>query len=75
MTRGFLFIVKLREREGHRFDSGRSLKGYLSIIDCQLWISISLKLYNEFGRPTFHPLSMIKLLMDQARLVEVRGGV
>ena len=34
-----LSVVKLREKEGQRVDSGRSLKGHLEIIDCRLSIS------------------------------------
>ena len=30
-------IVKLREREGHRVDSGRSLKGHLLMIDYRVF--------------------------------------
>ena len=32
-------IVKLREREGHGVDSGRSLKGHLWMVDGGWWIS------------------------------------
>ena len=43
----FVFVVKLREREGLRVDSGCPLS--IIDIDCQLSISISLKLYTKFG--------------------------
>ena len=40
-------VVKLREREGKRVDSGSRLS--IVDIDCQLSISISLKLYIKVG--------------------------
>ena len=42
------FIVKLREREGQRVDSGSRLSN-CQIVDCRLSISISLKLYTKVG--------------------------
>ena len=58
-------IVKLREREGQRVDSGSPLS--IINIDCRLSISISLKLYIKFG---CHPpggilISRIKLIMGR----------
>ena len=46
-----LTVVKLREREGQRVDSGRSLKGHLQIIDGGWWMvdTLSLMLYTKFG--------------------------
>ena len=36
-----ILVVKLREREGQRVDSGRSLKSHLQIVDYRLLISFS----------------------------------
>ena len=54
-----LHIVKLREREGQRVDSGRSLKGHLKMVWWMVDI-LSLMLYIKFGchPPTFHRKSL-----------------
>ena len=69
----FLNIVKLREREGQRVDLGNQL----SIVDCRLSISISLKLYIKFGchppPPTHLPPG--SLLISRIKLINGPGEV
>ena len=62
-------IVKLREREGQRVDSGSRLS--IIDIDCRLSILISLKLYTKFGcQPPPPPASLIFTMFMACR---VRG--